>query len=250
MLHLILGLGLAIYPGTRPQVSAAKPPASHPDTVRAGDAIVAANRLHPFTLVRHLTLTKGDSVRPFGRQTEALTRTTLDGKPVLLDVLVFDTPNGKTIDSSWVDGRTLRPLRSRSHNASRVVRLDFEAGRVRGETTPTTGPATQTDERLPVQPFEWNVFALAVAALPLQPGYRAVVPVYSDRSSRVAWYAVEVLGDTVVARSGGARVPAWEVLAKADSTVPTARFWIAQQERVVDRVLVSEPGVSILYARR
>jgi hypothetical protein len=58
MLHLIPGLGLAIYPGTRPQVSAAKPPASHPNTVRAGDAIVAASRLHPFTLARHLTLTK------------------------------------------------------------------------------------------------------------------------------------------------------------------------------------------------
>jgi hypothetical protein len=234
MLHLLLGSGLAIYPGTRPQESPAKPPVSHPDTVRAGDPIVAANRPHAFTLVRHLTLTKGDSVRPFGRQTEALSRTTLDGKPVLLDVLVFDTPNGKTIDSSWVDGRTLRPLRFRSHTASRVVRLDFEG----------------INQRLGVHPFEWNVFGLAVAALPLHQGYEAIVPVYSDRSGRVAWYAVEVLGDTVLTITGGTRVPVWEVLAKADSTAPTARFWITQRDRMVDRVLVSEPGVSILYARR
>jgi hypothetical protein len=100
-----------------------------------------------------------------------------------------------------------------------------------------------------VQPFEWNVFGLAIAALPLHPGYRAVMPVYSDRSGRVAWYTVEVLGDTTLSSSAGAQEPAWEVLAKPDSTVPMARLWIVQQERVVSRVLVSEPGVSILYAR-
>jgi hypothetical protein len=180
---------------------------------------------------------------------ERLSHATLYGEPALLDVLVFDTPNGKTVDSSWVDDQTLRPLRSRSHNASRVVRLDFATGLVRSETTPATGTATRNDHLLPVQPFEWNVFGLAIAALPLHPGYRAVMPVYSDRSGRAAWYTVEVLDDTTLSSGAGPQQPAWEVLATSDSTVPMARFWITQPERVVARVLVSEPGISILYAR-
>jgi hypothetical protein len=245
----LLWSALILDPGTAARILFDRTQRSHPDTVQAGNAAVSAKRLHDFRLIRHLTLTKGDSVRPFGRQTETLTRTTLDGKPVLLDVLVFDTPNGTTIDSSWVDGHTVRPIRLRSHNASRVVRLDFEAQRVRGGMTPSTGAPTRFDQHLGVQPFEWNVFGLAIAALPLHPGYRAVVPVHSDRPGRVAWYAVAVLRDTILSSGAGAREPAWEVLAEADSTLPTARFWIAQRERVVDRVLVSEPGVSILYAR-
>jgi hypothetical protein len=41
----------------------------------------------------------------------------------------------------------------------------------------------------------------------------------------------------------------WEVLATPDSAAPSARFWVSQRHRFVDRALVWEPGVSILYAR-
>jgi hypothetical protein len=240
MVYFLLWFGLSLNVAQR----------SRPDTIQAGNPAVSAKRLRDFSLTRLLTLTKGDSARPFGRQLESLSHATLwDDAPALLDVQVFDTPNGKTVDSSWVDDQTLRPLRSRSHNASRVVRLDFATGLVRSGTTPATGTATRNDQLLPVQPFEWNVFGLAVAGLPLHPGYRVVMPVYSERSGRVAWYTVEVVGDTTLSSSAGPVEPAWEVLAKSDSTVLMARFWVAQRQRVVTRVLVSEPGISILYAR-
>lgn len=41
--------------------------------------------------------------------------------------------------SSWIDARTLRPLRMRSGNAARVVSLEFDGRRVRGRTPPSTG---------------------------------------------------------------------------------------------------------------
>ena len=223
-------------------------PASR-DTVQAGDSVVDAARLKPFSLVRHLTLTRGDSVRPFGRQSELLTTDTLGGRPVLLGVLTFDTPNAVTVDSSWIDPRTLRPLRMTSTNASRVVSLEFDGARVRGGTTPTQGAATSLDHDLGVRAFEWNMFGLAVSALPLETGYRTTMPVFMDRFNRVIWYTVEVVKDTSLVRASGYRAPMWEVVATSDSVAPSARFWVSHRHRFVDRVLVWEPGISILYAR-
>ena len=119
------------------------------DTVQAGDPVVDATRLRPFSLVRHLTMTRGDTVKPFGRQSEPLTSDTLDGQTVLLDVLRFETPNGTTVDSSWAEPHTLRPLRMRSRNKARVVSLEFDGRSVRGRTTPRPGrPAISPFHRL------------------------------------------------------------------------------------------------------
>jgi hypothetical protein len=192
---------------------------------------------------------RGDSSSPFGTQTETLTSGRFNRGPALLDVLVFDTPRGRTVDSSWIDPETLKPLRFQSHNAARTIRLDFVGDRVRGQTTPTDSAPTFLDHRLGVAPFEWNVLALAVSALPLRPGYCASLPVYSDRSGRVSWYRIRVVGDTTIERKSRGPEAVWEVVAQPDSAAPQARYWISRRHRVVSRVLVSEPGISIMYAR-
>jgi hypothetical protein len=220
------------------------------DTIQAGDSILDARRLQPFTLERHLMMTRGDTVKPWGVQSEQLSPASLDGNPVLLDVLTFDTPRAKTVDSSWVDARTLRPIRMRSTNASRVVSLEFDGTRVRGGTSPSTGAPTVLDRRLDVRPFEWNTFGLAVAALPLRPGYRAMMPLFMDRFDRIIWYKVEVLRDTSLVRPSGFKAPMWEVVATADSIAPSARFWVSRRHGFVDQVFVWEEGVSIMYARK
>jgi hypothetical protein len=220
------------------------------DRVQAGSSEVSAKHLQNFTVVRKLTLTRADSVLPFGTQTETLTSGRLDGRATLLDVLVFDTPRTRTVDSSWIDPQTLRPLRFQSHNAARTVILEFEPDRVHGKSTPSDSAATLIDHHpLDVSPFEWNVLALAVSALPLRAGYCASLPVYTDRSGRVSWYAVHVVGDTTIQRKSRGPEAVWEVVARADSAAPEARYWISRQHRVVSRVRVSEPGVSITYAR-
>jgi hypothetical protein len=217
--------------------------------VQAGDVIVDARLLRPFSLVRRLTMTRGDTVKPFGQQSEQLSSDTVDGRKVLLDVLWFETPNGTTVDSSWADPYTLRPLRMRSRNAARVVLLEFDGRSVRGRVTPSTGRPTDVKERLDVRPFEWNTFGLAISALPLSPGYRTTMPVYVARFRRIVWYSVEVVRDTTVLRPNGLPAPVWEVLAVPDSVAPSARFWVSRRHRLVDGVLLSEPGVSIMYAR-
>ena len=217
--------------------------------VPAGSAEVSYQHLQDFTVVRQLTLSRGDSVGPFGTQTETLTSSHLDGRTTLLEVLVFDTPRARTVDSSWIDPETLKPLRFRSHNAARSVTLEFVGDRVHGQTTPADSAPVRTDRSFGVAPFEWNVLALAVSALPLRPGYCASLPVYTDRSGGVIWYRVQVLGDTTIQRKSRGPEPVWEVVARPDSAGPQARYWISRKHRVVSRVLVSEPGISIMYAR-
>jgi hypothetical protein len=105
------------------------------------------------------------------------------------------------------------------------------------------------DHQLSTQPFEWNILGLVIGALPLRKGYCARLPVYSDRFDRVTWYTAEVVGKTTVPRKLRPAEPVWEVLAKAEAPAPSARYWVSQRHRVVSRVLVSEPGVSMMYAR-
>jgi hypothetical protein len=219
------------------------------DTVQAGDATISLRHLQSFTVTRHLILTRGHSVMPFGTQTETLTSSRLNGRPTLLDVLVFDTPRGKTVDSSWVDGRTFQPLRFQSNNAARAITLDFEGKRLRGRTVPSTGAPTEVDQHLVVRPFEWNILGLAIGGLPLRTGYCAQLPVYSDRFGKVIWYTVEVLRDTTVARKSRPAEAVWEVVARGEEPAPSARYWVSRHHRVVSRVLVWEPGISIMYAR-
>jgi hypothetical protein len=219
------------------------------ETLPAGGKSTSSKYFSDFTVVRQLTLIRGDSSSHFGTQTETLTTGRFEGRPALLDVLVFDTPRARTVDSSWVDPETLKPFRFQSHNAARTVRLDFAADRVRGQTTPADSAPTFLDRRLGVAPFEWNVLALAVSALPLEQGYCARLPVYTDRLDRVSWYEVRVVGDTSIERKSRGPEAVWEVVAQPDSAAPQARYWISRKHRVVSRVLVSEPGISILYAR-
>jgi hypothetical protein len=58
-----------------------------------------------------------------------------------------------------------------------------------------------------------------------------------------------VVGDTSIERKSRGPEAVWEVVAQPDSAAPQARYWISRKHRVVSRVLISEPGISILYAR-
>ncbi len=244
-----LMLLLTPRPSTLDRQNALPDSPAKPDTIQAGDSRIETSRLHPFAIERHLTITRGDSSLPFGQQAESLTDATLDGRAVLLGVVTFTTPRATTVDSSWLDATTLAPIRMRSANAERVVDLEFTGQGVRTETTPGGGEASRLDQQLGVRPFEWNMFGLALSAMPLAPGFKAVMPVYSDRFARVVWYQVEVVQETSLVRQSGYHSPMWEVLATPDSAGPSARFWVSRTHRFVDQVRVWESGVAILYSR-
>ena len=61
------------------------------------------------------------------------------------------------------------------------------------------------------------------------------------------------LGEVRITQNGAHRGASWgktnRIALTPDSAAPTAHFWISQRHRFVDQVLVSEPGISIMYAR-
>src|SRR5262245_818769 len=250
-LLLLTALGIATATAPMPDTSAPQRPSApgSSDTVQAGSPALDPGVLHPYELRRELTMTRGDTVRPFGRQREVLTADTVDGRLVLLHVVTFDTPNALTVDSSWVDPATLSPIRMQSSNKLRVLDLEFAAGTVRTTTTPAGGASTTSEHRLTVRPFEWNMLPLALSSLPLRPGYTARLPVFSDRVGRVVWYSVRVAADTFLTRASGYRSPMWQLVARADSGGQNVQWWVSQRHHFVDQALVSEPGVAILYER-
>ena len=248
-LLLLTALGIATATAPMPDPPAPQRPRTATDTVQAGSPALDPGVLHPYELHRELTMTRGDSVRPFGRQSEVLTEDTVAGRPVLLHVVTFDTPNALTVDSSWVDPATLSPIRMQSSNKFRVVDLEFSAAAVRTTTTPADSAPTTSEHPLAVRPFEWNMLPLALSSLPLRAGYTARLPVFSDRAGQVVWYSVRVAADTFLTRTSGYRSPMWQLIARADSGGPDAQWWVSQRHHFVDQALVSEPGVAMLYAR-
>jgi len=251
LLLLLTALGIATATAPMPDTPAPQRPRTPAlsDTVEAGSPALDPAVLRPYVLRRELTMTRGDTVRPFGRQSEVLTADTVGGRQVLLHVVTFDTPNALTVDSSWVDPATLSPIRMQSRNKFRVLDLEFGAGTVRATTTPAGGAPTTSEYPLAARPFEWNMLPLALSSLPLLPGYVAQLPVFSDRAGRVVWYSVRVVADTFLTRASGHRSPMWQLVARADSGGPDAQWWVSQRHHFVDQALVSEPGVSMLYAR-
>jgi len=250
-LLLVTALGISTAAARfRASPAPQRPGAWTSDTIQPGSPALDPGVLHPYELHRKLTLTRGDTARPFGTQRETLSADTLDRRPVLLHIVTFDTPNALTVDSSWVDPATLTPIRMQSSNRFRVLDLEFGRGTVRATTTPAGGAATTAEHRLEVRPFEWNMLPLALASLPLRPGYRAELPVFSDRAGRVVWYSVRVAADTFLTRASGYRAPMWQLVARADSGAPDAQWWVSQRHRFVDRALVSEPGAVMSYERK
>ena len=222
-------------------------PAAVRDTVQAGDAVVDAARLKPFALLRELTLTRGTRSSRSAASPSSL-RATHWTAAVLLDVLTFETPNATTVDSSWIDARTLRPLRMRSSNAARVVSLEFEGQRVRGDHAQlrcahAAGPAP----RGPALRVE-HVRPRAVGPAPRGrvPGDDAGLhgPLRARRLVRGRGRAGHQhhTGERASRSDVGGSGP-------GDSVAPSARFWVSQRHRFVDQVLVWEPGVSIMYQR-
>ena len=67
-LLLLLALATAAHPAVRPGAALAL----QPDTLRPGSTALSPSQLRPYTISRRLEPTRGDSTRPFGRQSEQL----------------------------------------------------------------------------------------------------------------------------------------------------------------------------------
>ncbi|MFB6249575.1 MAG: hypothetical protein ABEL97_13495 [Salinibacter sp.] len=159
-----------------------------------GLAALDGSALAPATLRYANTVSMGS--RSIDRPTtRTLARTTHDGTPAWQ--IVDAAQSGAQTDTLIVDRTSLRPLRRRVGGKA-SVRLTFDSTSVRGRLTMRgqTRDVQQNFDR-PVLASTANM-EVALAALPLEPGYTARLPVYQLQQQAVATTTVHVTGtDTV-----------------------------------------------------
>lgn len=190
---LLLFLALwAAAPAAGPATAQQTPPGADAPVVAPGDPSLDASRVR-------LGM---DTVRVFVRRDgrEALTalqieersRTRLDGRETLLQVMRVQRPGGAPVltDTTWHELPGLRPLRHRSHGNGRTLELEYGPGEAVGTRTPDTAATRPVRIPLPEPVFEASASVLVLEALALEPGDRARLPFVVHRDESTTHYRI------------------------------------------------------------
>jgi hypothetical protein len=152
--------------------------------------------------------------------------------------------------TTWVDARSLRPLRQTALlEGGRVVTLAFGRSQLVVSDSAPERPLRLTVSPVPDSAYTSAAVDLLLRALPLAIGYHASVPVYFPADEQVAPLDVRVEAvERVTTRSGQSAV-CWVVAADFPGNV-TERFWIDQRTHTMVRILAHDgPAALVRYDR-
>ena len=152
--------------------------------------------------------------------------------------------------TTWVDARTLRPLRQTALlDGSRVVSLVFGHDRLIVTDSAPERPLRMTISPVPDSAYTSAAVDLLLRSLPLAIGYHVTVPVYFPADEQVAPLDVRVEGADRITTRGGRTSVCWIVAADFPGDV-TERFWIDQRTHVMIRILAHDgPAALVRYDR-
>jgi hypothetical protein len=148
--------------------------------------------------------------------------------------------------TTWVDARSLRPLRQTALlDGGRVVTLSFGRSHLVVIDSAPGRPPRMTLSPVPDSAYTSSAVDLLLRALPLTMGYHASVPVYFPADEQVTPLDVRVEGvDRITTRSGRPAV-CWIVAADFPGNV-TERFWIDQRTHAMVRILAHDGPASLV----
>jgi hypothetical protein len=196
-----------------------------------------ARQLAPVTVIETLKLVTAtdttdvhegefriDTARVQGERIWVITRRSLDAqqRPV--------------VDSAWLDGWSLRTLRTASHSASGVLRQRFDRRAVYSELTGTDGRTKRRKTLYEAEPYGTVGVEVIISALPLQEASGGQLPVVEGFGGDLSWLTYEVLTKTQEARSAvGGLVfrPVW--LVEVGLRGVKQRLWIDGMDRSILR---------------
>ena len=152
--------------------------------------------------------------------------------------------------TTWVDARTLRPLRQTAMlDGRRTVSLVFGHDRLVVTDSAPERPLRMTISPLPDSAYTSAAVDLLLRALPLAIGYHATVPVYFPADEQVSPLDVRVEGAERVTTRSGRTTVCWVVAADFPGDV-TERFWIDQRTHAMVRILAHDgPAALVRYDR-
>lgn len=177
-----------------------------------GQAPVIVRPGDPHLVVSHL-IAGEDRIRGFRRAatgdtaqwsegysgTESVVR---QGKD-LLQVKVSDVHGRRFVDSLLFHRTGLVPVTERmSVGGPEHTVLTYAGARVRRETFHGDSVVAVSDSAFSVPVFGFNQLDLVLRSLPLRPGYRAILPLYSEGTDQLELDSVTVLHEDRQARGG------------------------------------------------
>lgn len=235
---LVLSMIAAAACATGPQFSRLEEPRSDAAVLLLpGDGTLAVSALHEQTIAYQVVQDSGSerSARRVGGGRIEIRSATYAGKPALLVVMRSNRGAMQFFDSALVRRADLTPVWEVSDFRGSHRRFEYDGARVR--FVGRSGDSTlRGDHTYRHRIFQFNELDLLVRTIPLVPGYRAVVPLYSEGSD-----ALEM--DTISIARSHADGP-WDV--RFSDPVIVSHYGIDPATRsIVSRVITRQDGSPI-----
>ena len=211
-----------------------------------------ARQLAPVTVIEHVKLIVASDTTALHEGEFRIDSTRTGGELVwVISRRTLDAQQRPVADSVWMDGWTLRTLRTASHRADGVLRQRFDRRAVQSEWTLPTGRVKRRKMLYEAEPYGGIGIEVLVATLPLQVAAGGQLPVVDGFDTPMAWLSYEVVAQTQEARSAvGGMVfrPVW--LVDIGLRGATQRLWIDGMDRsILRREAVLSPTTRQLVVR-
>ncbi len=206
--------------------------AAQQDTIvlRPGNKLVNGTVIKTYTNKWKVTLfnTKNETT-PNGIWTDYGQLITLEGKTYFHRVQDLYDPNMNLKDTwiNMVEHKTLIPVSfSRINPKGGFSYYQFEGNIIKGSTNLNTkeGKIKEINENVKEKVFDWNLYGILLAGLPLKKGFIAKLPFYNAQANALQWLVIHVKAPEVMALPGNKKIKAWKI-----ETNQNLIFWISNK---------------------
>jgi hypothetical protein len=159
------------------------------------------------------------------------------------DTIVFAqtyrTNEGTTVDTSWVDARSLAPRRYFAEVYGEVQQFRFEGMEANGTVVPKDSASRPVAVKSQVPFFNAVAVDLIYSALPLAPGFTVDVPMYNPPRALMT-IKLHVVGEDKLLKRDGGTVDAW--LLDYQLGPITQKLWLDRKTGGFLRISASQAG--------
>jgi hypothetical protein len=219
--------------------------AAAPDTVLVGRLRrqITVPRVDTLVMLRP----SGDTVVRGPMEITRIEAASHQGQPSYLVSSCNVSPSGVagTYDSTMLANPSLGAIWHHSRSRQTML-LSFDAPAVTGMISVGDSLVERIDLTVPTAPYYFGAIAVVLGALPLEAGYRAVLPVQEGKRSRYA--TVVVMGKDSIATMSGHSIETWRIDVSLGGNPQT--YWIGTRAgEVVRRELRISPTITIRYLK-
>ena len=180
---------------------------------------------------------------------QTTSRTTVDGRPALLQVFEQQDEAGpRTTDSLWVSFPGLEPLRHRRHGTASTVALEFGAEAITGRAGVAGRPVVPVQDGRPATFYSAGATDLVARAMPMRAGATLEAPFYVSGAGFTT-ITYTVAGEETIALRDNRTRPAWRVELRWSGSDGVTRVYVDRETRDLLLIADDSGGRALRYAR-